>query len=49
MKNTEPNPSRKAARLLVVDDHPLLRDSLIKLLCSEKEIVCCGEADNVAV
>jgi DNA-binding NarL/FixJ family response regulator len=32
----------------VVDDHPLLRDSLIKLVCSEKGIVCCGEADNVA-
>ena len=47
MKNTGPNPSRKGARLLVVDDHPLLRDSLIKLLCSGKEIVCCGEADNV--
>lgn len=48
MKNTEPNPTPKAARLLVVDDHPLLRDSLIKLVCSEKDIVCCGEADNVA-
>jgi DNA-binding NarL/FixJ family response regulator len=48
MKNTGPNPSRKGARLLVVDDHPLLRDSLIKLVCSEKDIVCCGEADNVA-
>ena len=48
MKNTEPNLSRKGARLLVVDDHPLLRDSLIKLVCSEKDIVCCGEADNVA-
>ena len=48
MKNTGPNPSRPAARLLVVDDHPLLRDSLIKLVCSEKDIVCCGEADNVA-
>ena len=48
MKNTGPNPSQKGARLLVVDDHPLLRDSLIKLVCSEKDIVCCGEADNVA-
>jgi DNA-binding NarL/FixJ family response regulator len=48
MKNTGPNPSLKGARLLVVDDHPLLRDSLIKLVCSERDIVCCGEADNVA-
>jgi DNA-binding NarL/FixJ family response regulator len=32
----------------VIDDHPLLRDSLIKLVCSEKDITCCGEADNVA-
>jgi DNA-binding NarL/FixJ family response regulator len=48
MKNTGPNPSHQGARLLVVDDHPLLRDSLIKLVCSEKDIVCCGEADNVA-
>jgi DNA-binding NarL/FixJ family response regulator len=48
MKNVEPAPSYQAARFLVVDDHPLLRDSLIKLISSEKDIVCCGEADNVA-
>jgi len=48
MKNDEPNQSDQAARILVVDDHPLLRDSLIKLICSERDIVCCGEADNVA-
>lgn len=48
MKNTGPTPSCQGARFLVVDDHPLLRDSLIKLVCSEKDFVCCGEADNVA-
>src|SRR5262245_32361872 len=48
MKNTGPNPSCQAARFLVVDYHPLLRDSLIKLISSEKDIICCGEADNVA-
>lgn len=36
------------SRILVVDDHPLLRDGLVKLLGAQAEIECCGEADNVA-
>jgi DNA-binding NarL/FixJ family response regulator len=48
MKNSGPNQPSQSARILVVDDHPLLRESLIKLICSEQEIVCSGEADNVA-
>ena len=48
MKDTESNTSCQTARFVVIDDHPLLRDSLIKLVCSEKDITCCGEADNVA-
>ena len=40
--------SRLQARIIVVDDHPLLRDGLIKLLSAEKDLKFVGEADNVA-
>ena len=30
--------------ILIVDDHPLVRDGLRRLLDQEKDLVCCGEA-----
>jgi DNA-binding NarL/FixJ family response regulator len=32
------------ARVLVVDDHPLVREGLIGLLSQQRDFVCCGEA-----
>jgi DNA-binding NarL/FixJ family response regulator len=35
------------ARILVVDDHPMVRDGLIQLISHQTDLVCCGEADTV--
>lgn len=41
---------KKAAktRVLVVDDHPLVRFALTHLLNSTSDLACCGEADGMA-
>jgi len=41
------DPGRKA-RILVVDDHPLVRSGLIHLINGESDLVCCGEAGSVS-
>jgi DNA-binding NarL/FixJ family response regulator len=35
-------------RILVVDDHPLLRAGLIQFISRHQDLVCCGEADSAA-
>jgi DNA-binding NarL/FixJ family response regulator len=35
-------------RILVVDDHPMVRDGLIQLITQHRDLVCCGQADSVA-
>src|SRR5258706_1234655 len=35
-------------RILVVDDHPMVRDGLIQLISQHRDLVCCGQADSVA-
>ncbi len=37
---------RKLARILVVDDHPLVRERLRELLERERDLSVCGEADD---
>ena len=37
----------KKTRVLVVDDHPLLRFALAQLLNKTADLTCCGEADGV--
>src|SRR5450432_2574888 len=34
-------------RILVVDDHPLVRDGLIQLIRRQPGLTCCGESDTV--
>ena len=36
--------TRAKYRVLVADDHPLLRDSLLELINREPDMCCCGEA-----
>jgi DNA-binding NarL/FixJ family response regulator len=40
--------ARAKTRFVVVDDHPLLRDGIVKLLSAQQGLEPCGEADNVA-
>jgi len=35
-------------RILVVDDHPLLRAGLIQFIDRQRDMTCCGEADSGA-
>jgi len=37
-----------AARILIVDDHPLMREGLYELIANEPDIQVCGEADSAA-
>lgn len=38
----------RKARILVVDDHPMMRSGLIRLLDQQPDLVCCGEAGSVS-
>jgi DNA-binding NarL/FixJ family response regulator len=40
-------PNRQA-RVLVVDDHPLVREGLMAMISRHRDFICCGEADSVA-
>ena len=40
--------TRAKARMVVIDDHPVLREGLMQLLCSQPDLDCTGTADNTA-
>jgi DNA-binding NarL/FixJ family response regulator len=50
LKNTAPPlrgiQKKNPTRILLVDDHPLLRQGLAQLINQEKDMVICGEAEN---
>src|SRR6185436_8861316 len=35
------------ARILVVDDHPMVRDGLVRLINKQRDLICVGEAGTV--
>src|SRR6266478_3247859 len=45
-----PRPMSRATRtnILVVDDHPMMREGLIRLISNQSDLVCCGEAGTAA-
>jgi len=40
--------SASTTRILIVEDHPLMREGLIALLSQQRDFVICGEASGVA-
>src|SRR5215831_5579202 len=40
--------SVERARILVVDDHPMIREGVARLISQQEDLVCCGEAANAA-
>ena len=36
------------ARILVADDHPIVRDGILRLIEQQDDLMCCGEASSVA-
>src|SRR5215467_11919560 len=42
------SPSAAATRIIIVDDHPLVREGLIGLLGAQSDFAVCGEASGAA-
>lgn len=42
-----PEPRKDKKRILVVDDHPLLREGIAQLINLQADLMCCGQADSV--
>src|SRR6266849_9456901 len=36
------------SRILVVDDHPVMREGVVRLISQQKNLICCGQAGTVA-
>jgi DNA-binding NarL/FixJ family response regulator len=47
MKPPAPESASKK-RILIADDHPLLRAGIMLLINRQEDLVCCGEADSAA-
>ena len=41
-------PAVVKTRIVVVDDHPMMREGLIRLIGKQRDLICCGEAGTVA-
>lgn len=41
-------PSSKKTNILIVDDHPMMREGLAQLIGREADLAVCGEAENAA-
>jgi DNA-binding NarL/FixJ family response regulator len=35
------------SKILIVEDHPLVRDGILALLRQQPDLLCCGEADSI--
>jgi DNA-binding NarL/FixJ family response regulator len=46
MKNSGVNSQEKSIRILLVEDHPLVRESLRRIIERESDLCVCGETDN---
>ncbi|MBM4018293.1 MAG: response regulator transcription factor [Planctomycetes bacterium] len=44
----KPAPKRSKARILVVDDHPIVRQGLVQMIGSESDLEVCGQAESAA-
>ncbi len=44
--NTSNNSDQQAARILIVEDHPVVRRGLVELINAEPDLHVCGEADD---
>ncbi len=48
MKKTEENQNKGKSRILIVDDHTVVRQGLILLINQEPDLVVCAEAENAS-
>jgi DNA-binding NarL/FixJ family response regulator len=47
MIELKPNIGRKMVRILIVDDHPIVREGLVARISRQPDMVVCGEAEDV--
>lgn len=45
-KTVEPGTARRRSRVLIVDDHPIVRQGLRRLIEQEDDLAVCGEAES---
>lgn len=43
-----PKPSEPQSRILIVDDHPAVREALASRITRQPDLMVCGEADNIS-
>ncbi len=46
--NRDPKNSSQKAQVLIVDDHPILREGIVQLINQEKDLMVCGSAENAS-
>ena len=46
MKDSSPARQKKNIRILLVEDHPLVRESLKRIIQQQPDLEVCGETDN---
>ncbi len=48
MSDRGDNPSGKVRKVVLVDDHPIVREGLAQVIGQKPDLAVCGEADNAA-
>lgn len=48
MSDSTGNENRKLVKILIVDDHPIVREGLAARIARQPDLVVCGEAEDVA-
>jgi DNA-binding NarL/FixJ family response regulator len=48
MTDLKPSIGRKTIRILIVDDHPIVREGLVARIARQPDLVVCGEAEDVS-
>jgi DNA-binding NarL/FixJ family response regulator len=46
MPHTNPAPEAKQTRIVLIDDHPMVRERLAELIAREPDLAVCGEAED---
>ncbi len=48
MNETRVGPERKRVQILIVDDHPIVREGIVARIAGQPDLQVCGEAEDIA-